>query len=380
MGRFGSEFHFNGFTFGILSLLFPTEWSVLISAAIFLGAYITVIFLTPDPIRACGNVAIAFLLTSPTAHPWYFTIIAMFAVLYPVRSWIVLSGTVGLSWLVSFHFIMTGIWKESPLFFLFEYMPPFLMGFLTRWRWPEFVSPGFGIPASVSIIIPALNEGHQLRVCLKSIRIPNCIRSEILVVDGGSSDDTSMVAQSDPRVNLVISVRGRGHQIAQGVDQAIGDLIIVVHADTVLVEDGVERIYRFCKNHPHICGGSVASKFSKPGPRFVFITALNNFRSRFSGISFGDQVQFFRREVLHNVMPRVKLMEDIEISMLLKERGAIAILPSLATFSTRRWQQKSYAQNMLMVIALTTAYLVRRRCGMLRGDNSDFYKAYYGKV
>jgi hypothetical protein len=79
-------------------------------------------------------------------------------------------------------------------------------------------------------------------------------------------------------------------------------------------------------------------------------------------------------------MPRIKLMEDIEISMLLKEQGELAVLPALARSSTRRWRRKSYVYNMLLVLRLTTAYLVRRRLGTLTGDNSDFYKAYYGKT
>jgi hypothetical protein len=72
-------------------------------------------------------------------------------------------------------------------------------------------------------------------------------------------------------------------------------------------------------------------------------------------------------------------MEDIEISMLLKERGPVAVLPVLAKSSMRRWQKMGYANNTMVVIALTLSYLFRRRCGVLKGDNSDFYEAYYGR-
>jgi hypothetical protein len=178
----------------------------------------------------------------------------------------------------------------------------------------------------------------------------------------------------------VTSDRGRGIQIAEGVKHSTGDLIIIIHADTRLTQDGVAKLYGFCKNNHHICGGCVATKFDAPGLRFVLITALNNLRARLTGISFGDQVQFFRRKALRIDMPRIKLMEDIEISMLLKEQGELAVLPALARSSTRRWRRKSYVYNMLLVLRLTTAYLVRRRLGTLTGDNSDFYKAYYGKT
>lgn len=379
-GRFASEFHFNGFLYGILVLFFSYHNALVISTVIFLGAYSAVIFLTPDPIRACGNVALAFLLTSPTAHPWYFTIIAMFAVLYPVRSWIALTGTIGISWLTSFKYWATGIWKESMTIPILEYVPPFLLEIAALWRRPEFASPGYGYPQSLSIIIPVLNEGNQLRDCLESIVLPQDVQAEVIVIDGGSSDDTPLIAQSDRRVKLVTSDRGRGIQIAEGVKHSTGDLIIIIHADTRLTQDGVAKLYGFCKNNHHICGGCVATKFDAPGLRFVLITALNNLRARLTGISFGDQVQFFRRKALRIDMPRIKLMEDIEISMLLKEQGELAVLPALARSSTRRWRRKSYVYNMLLVLRLTTAYLVRRRLGTLTGDNSDFYKAYYGKT
>lgn len=379
-GRFASEFHFNGFIYGILVLFFSNHNALVISTVIFLGAYGAVIFLTPDPIRACGNVALAFLLTSPTAQPWYFAIIAMFAVLYPVRSWIALTGTIGISWLTGFTYWATGIWKEFLIIRILEYVPPFLLEIAAYRRRPEFVSPGYGYLQSLSIIIPVLNEEDRLRDCLESIVLPRDVQAEIVVIDGGSSDDTPLIARSDRRVKLITADRGRGIQIAEGVKHSTGDLIVIIHADTRLTKDGVARLYGFCKNHPHLCGGSVAARFDAPGFRFALITVLNNLRARLTGISFGDQVQFFRRKAIPGDMPRVKLMEDIEISMLLKERGALAVLPELARSSTRRWRRKSYIYNMFLVLRLTTTYLVRRRLGTLTGDNADFYKAYYGKT
>lgn len=379
-GRFAAEFHFNGFMYGILAMFFSHNGALLISTIFFLAVYGAVIFLTPDPVKACGNVAMAFLLTSPTVQPWYFTIIAMFAVLNPVRSWIMLTGTIGISWLSGFNYWATGIWKEFMMVPILEYVPPLLLE-IASWRyWPEFASPGYGSPQSLVIVIPVLNEGNYLCDSLESIVLPLDVQAEIIVIDGGSTDDTALIADSDPHVKLVRSDRGRGVQIAEGIDHSTGDLIIILHADTLFTQDGVSRLYSFCKSHPNICGGSVATRFNTPGFRFALITALNNIRTQLTGISFGDQVQFFRRKAIQGNIPRVKLMEDIELSMLLKEQGAVALLPELARSSTRRWQHKSYVCNAFLVLWLTLEYLVRRRLGTLKNDNADFYKAYYGKT
>jgi len=376
--RYGTEFHFNGCMYGLCATVFSDQITLLLCISLFIVIYVWNLFLTPDPVKAAGNAAMAFLLTSPTAQPWYFTLIALFAVLYPARSWIALTGTASLSWLPIFAYWATGIWKEFVYFLALEYAPPAFLEIIDRWQGAGFSSPGYGAPKSVSVIIPVLNEGQRLSACLKSICVPPNLHAEIIVVDGGSTDDTPRIARADERVKLVVSEKGRGIQVSDGVLRASGDLIIIVHADTRLVPDGVERIYRFCTRHHHIIGGSVATRFSSPGFRYAVITALNNFRSRFSGISFGDQVQFFRRHTLLDVLPRVKLMEDIEISLLLKERGPVAVLPFLARSSARRWEKMAYISNMITVISLTVIYIVRRRCGFLKGDNSDFYHNYYG--
>jgi hypothetical protein len=377
--KFATDFHFNGCAYNALLTIVSGYHAMILSMSIFIIAYGWIFFLTPDPGKACGNVAVAFLLTSPTAHAWYFTIVAMFAVLYPARSWIALTGTIGMSWIIIFNYWITGIWKEYGYLWVFEYLPSAFIELYGRWKLPGFSSPGYGKPESLTVIIPVLNEGNRLHDCLESITLPKDILSEIIVVDGGSTENTCDIARADQRVKLLTSDKGRGIQIAHGVDQAKGDLIIVLHADTQLDKKSVATILQFCLKHPYVAGGSVAAKFDTPEPRFVFITALNNFRSRFSGVSFGDQVQFFRKRAIENRVPRVKLMEDIEMSMLLKEQGPIAFLPSIAKSSVRRWRNKKYMTNIFTVVTLTALYIVKRRFGLLKEDNNDFYKAYYGK-
>lgn len=378
--KFGAEFRFNGCSYGLLSSFLSDHFAILLSSGIFMFAYVWNFFLTPDPVKASGNVAIAFLLTSPTAHPWYFTVIAMFAVLYPARSWIVLSGTVGISWLVSFTYWFAGIWKEHFSFLLFEYVLPLLAELTTRWRWTASEPDKAANSLSTSIVIPVLNEAEQLKECLETIQLPHTVRYEILVVDGGSEDATLTVAHTDDRVRIVSSEKGRGIQISRGIEESTGDVIIILHADSRLETGSVCKILHYCEKHPNIIGGSVASRFDNARFRSGLITILNNFRSRCSGISFGDQVQFFRRKALADNLPRVMLMEDIELSMRLKELGSVTILPSIATSSSRRWKNRSYILNIFTVISLTALYLIKRRFGLLSRDNSEFYEAYYGKT
>jgi hypothetical protein len=379
MKQYGTKFYFNGFAYGVISSFTGHQLTIPILIALFVVSYGWIFFFVPDVIRASGCVALIFLLTSPSAHPWYFTIVAMFAVLYPLKSWILLSGTVSVSWLVSFRYWTIGIWQEFAVQRVIEYIPPAIMEFLTRFRFADNVYPCYAASKSITIVLPVLNESDNIARCLNAIVLPKHVASEIIVVDCGSTDDTVQIAKKDKRVKMITSDKGRGIQIAKGVDNASGDLIIVVHADTLLHENCVEQILLYINSNLSVTGGAVASRFDQAGIRFRLITLLNNFRARFTGISFGDQVQFFRKEILKDIMPRVKLMEDVEISMLLKERGTVVLLPSLARSSTRRWMKKAYTSNMFMIVGLTAFYLTRRRFALLESDNDNFYRMYYGK-
>jgi len=97
-----------------------------------------------------------------------------------------------------------------------------------------------------------------------------------------------------------------------------------------------------------------------------------------TGISFGDQAQFFRKEAVAGDLPGYKLMEDIEISLLMKEHGSVLCLPQAIEASTRKWKQDGYMRNFITVTVLAAAYLAGRRLGVVSEDCGEFYRAYYG--
>lgn len=367
-----------GFGYTVLSQFLSNQMSSAVTIGIFALYYSYTLFLTPDPIRACANTAVAFLILWPAVHLSYFTVIALFSVLCPVKFWIVLTGTAGLFWPVGSSFLSTGNRVKWLTVTFLQYMLPFITGLLYKRNTPEFSSPDFGPPQKISVIIPVLNEEAGIGALLQLISFSYEVNSEIIVVDGGSSDNTESVVKSVPGTIFAKSDLGRGTQIAKGVKIATGDLIVIIHADTVPNHDCMNEIFRFCSRHPWVCGGSVKTKYNSMEPRFLLITLLNNLRSELTGISFGDQVQFFRKEALADGFPNVKLMEDIELSMLLKECGTVSSLSSLANSSVRRWKSTQHLRNMQLVISLTVLYLLRRRFNLLQPSNEDFYRKYYG--
>jgi glycosyltransferase involved in cell wall biosynthesis len=202
--------------------------------------------------------------------------------------------------------------------------------------------------------------------------------TEIIVADGGSRDNTSDKAREGGALVLQ-APKGRGSQIKRGIEASRGDLIWVLHADCVPKPGAAERILATLNERREMVGGALGMEFSGPGWKSGLIARLNNARARWAAIAFGDQGQFFRREVLPEMggFPNMMLMEDVELSMRLKECGPVCFLPRGVVVSGRRWERKGFTGNTLRVLRLCAAYLVARRLGTASGRDRRFYELYY---
>jgi len=224
-----------------------------------------------------------------------------------------------------------------------------------------------------------LNEEDRIGRCLESLKNRTFLK-EIIVTDGGSTDGTRQIA-ADMGARVVDSPRGRGFQIENGVNIASGDVIMIMHADSVAQKGVLAGIIKILAASPHTVGGACGMQFEPKRISTRLIAILNKVRTILTGISFGDQAQFFRAEALDNAggFPSMMLMEDVELSLRLKERGRLVVLNKKILVSARRWQAGSFAGNLMTVLHLFPRYLVERR--FLRGDrlNQKYYKLYYDK-
>jgi hypothetical protein len=96
-----------------------------------------------------------------------------------------------------------------------------------------------------------------------------------------------------------------------------------------------------------------------------------------TGISFGDQAQFFRTAAIGDRFPAYKIMEDVELSFLMKESGSVVFLPCSISNSVRKWERDGYVQNCVVVVWLTMRYVLARRFGLVSSDCEDYYVRYY---
>jgi len=391
--RFAGEFAFNGSVHGMLRWLTGDirGASAICGAILFLALIFGYAAFHPrlnprhagDPVSGCFFALGAVILLSPTVHFWYVSWIWPFLVLRGSAAWHLLSLTVGVCLVASGYQHHTGQWLLPAAWRIAEWAPIWLLliqsfpRLVARMRTPPF---GKG-PETLSVVIPTRNESRTIRDCLSAIREDNPA-CEVIVVDGGSTDDTAALASAaGARVILHASPPeaggGRGGQIRAGVKAAAGDAVVVVHADTRIAPGTTARILRILASQPMVAGGAVGGLFAGRGLHLRLLETANDFRASCMGISFGDQVQFFRRQALEAAggFPDQPLMEDVELSLRLSRLGRTVYLFGDASLSDRRWRCGS-GVRMGLIVRLFAAYLWSRLQG--KTDTLSMFRRYYG--
>jgi glycosyltransferase involved in cell wall biosynthesis len=295
-----------------------------------------------------------------------------------------------LSLTISGYFVANGIYHHTGRWHLpigiqiLEWLPFWLLLFHDIYlTWQRMKMPvDDHLPRSVSVVIPARNEAARIGTCIQTLK-KDAVVEEIIVVDGGSIDHTvDLAKQAGARVieqkSSFKADNGRGGQIDLGIRNARGDVVAIVHADTVVTPPTFKNILDVLSKQPILVGGAVGSVFEGNGGFLRLLEYANDFRAVFFGISFGDQVQFFRRNpvVKQNLFPSIPLMEDVEFSLRMHRMGRQVFLFGSALVSSRRWRTDGFKHSIL-IIRLLAVYLWQRLWG--RPDTFSLYRRYYGK-
>lgn len=208
----------------------------------------------------------------------------------------------------------------------------------------------------ISMIVPVLNEDEFIAATLTSLQAFRKEGHELIVVDGGSDDDT--VGHAHALADQVLTApRGRASQMHAGAHLAHGDVLWFIHADS-LPPPAADQLILRAINQTGALWGRFDVRLDDAHTIYRIIEFLMNTRSRMTGIATGDQGIFIRRETYVKVggFPQIPLMEDIAISKRLRTLARPACIHPKLTTSVRRWQQRGLMRTVLLMWRLRLAY------------------------
>lgn len=192
---------------------------------------------------------------------------------------------------------------------------------------------------NVSVIIPVLNEQACVARAIGSAWQAGA--SEVIVVDGGSTDGTLIVLESQ-KCSVIRSAAGRGIQLNHGCIKATGEFLLLLHADAALHVDCIDQIKKAAVNNSRLTHGCFLQTIEQSGWTYRIIERGNGLRARHFRMMYGDQGIFVRSDIYKEIggIPNVEIMEDVLLSRRLKKIGNPAILPGPISVNARRWKKR----------------------------------------
>ncbi len=205
---------------------------------------------------------------------------------------------------------------------------------------------------TISIVMPTFNEATHLHDTLTAIYASiDQAAVEVIIADGGSSDQTLDIAQQFP-CQIVSSETGRARQMNQGCQQAKGEWLVFLHADSRLPKDWQTNVLNTLQ------WGFFPVRLSGQRWPLRIIEKAMNLRSSITRVGTGDQGLFFRQSFFRQVggFAEIPIMEDIAICKQARQLSSPAIAKSAIITSSRRWEENGIIKTVLLMWWLRLAY------------------------
>jgi uncharacterized protein len=225
-------------------------------------------------------------------------------------------------------------------------------------------------PRRISVVVPALNEAGHIAGTLAAARQGS--PHEILVVDGGSTDGTGELAVRSG-ATVLASPPGRSRQLNAGAAAATGNVLLFLHADTLLPSNWTQVVSDVLQR-PQVAAGAFRFRIAEDFAGKWLVEATTQLRSRWFQEPYGDQGLFLRRSLFEELggFADLPIMEDYEFVRRLRRRGRVLTADEPATTSGRRWQQlgifRTTLTNRLVVSGYQLGVGPQRLAALYRGS------------
>lgn len=225
-------------------------------------------------------------------------------------------------------------------------------------EWERIRAEASRAPRTISVVVPALNEAPRIRAAVDSARGEYDV--EVIVVDGHSTDATAAVARA-AGARVVKCLPGRARQMNAGAAVATGDILLFLHADTVLPAGFADDVRR-AHTDERVIATAFDFRVDLDSSAMRFIERTVGWRSRLFGMPYGDQAPAVRASLFHSLggFPDLPVMEDYELMLRLRKLGEVRIIPKAAVSSGRAWAR----HGIVVTTAVNKATILGYRAGV----------------
>ena len=207
----------------------------------------------------------------------------------------------------------------------------------------------------ISVIIPALNEAANIVRAVTSAQ--ECGADEVVVADGGSRDETCLLAELSG-AQVVSAPCGRAVQQNAGAQVATGDVLLFLHADNWLERDAISQIRSAVDRRKNTLCGAFQQKIEAAPFIYRLLERGNAERVRWLGLPYGDQAIFVTRDLFEQVggFPEEQFLEDVLLMQRLRRLSWPILLPGIVHVSPRRWEQRGVLRQTLRNWAILASF------------------------
>ncbi|GAB5389779.1 MAG: hypothetical protein Alpg2KO_27470 [Alphaproteobacteria bacterium] len=230
---------------------------------------------------------------------------------------------------------------------------------------------------SLGIVIPTLNNSMTILKVLESLDFTSVgYRRDVLIVDGGSTDETvNIVKNWDGKARVITAPPGRGSQLRHGIDEVEGDWLLLLHPDAELSPRWLEEALKFMRDPAKFTtAGHFELEIQSDNSIAKWLTNWANFRAKNFGLPYGDQGLIISRVLYKKVgqLRDIPIMEDVDLASRIGPK-ALQHLHAKTRVSPDRYRQGGgwVKRTFLNGFAVMLFKL---------GFEIDFIKSVYGKL
>jgi hypothetical protein len=228
-----------------------------------------------------------------------------------------------------------------------------------------------GSPRMISVVVPIhvmFPEVSQVRTAIQSATTP----LEVLLVVNETLEHNISPITHNEKIILTNKI-GRGNVLAQGARNASGDIIIFVHADTILPKNWDCAVIQALANEK-VIGGGFSLVMDEASAYLKFLIALSDFLFHFTHELWGDRALFVRSSFVkqHVADLEIPMNEDIRLTAMMKKNGRVVLLKETVITSAATFRKYGLFHNTVRILLVRLWYGVGR-------DPQKIYEYYYNR-